>query len=135
MGIEWTEDLAVGIEEIDSQHQELFRKINELLDACNQGKGKEVVGKIIDFLGSYVVEHFRCEEENMRKYGYPEMGSHQVHHTQFIQSFGELKAKFETDGPGAHIVILTNRVVVAWLNSHIRNVDRQLGAFLKTKRS
>lgn len=133
MAIEWTNDLEVGIEEIDNQHKELFRKINELLDACNQAKGREVVGKIIDFLGSYVVEHFQCEEKYMMKYNYPELKSHQTHHAQFIQNFGELKAKFETDGPGAHIVILTNRVVVGWLNSHIRNVDRQMGAFLKTK--
>ncbi|MCL6588713.1 MAG: bacteriohemerythrin [Firmicutes bacterium] len=135
MAIEWTSDLEVGIEEIDNQHQELFRKINELLDACNQAKGREVVGKIIDFLGGYVVEHFQCEERYMGKYNYPEFKSHQAHHVQFIQSFGELKAKFETDGPGAHIVILANRVVVGWLNSHIRNVDRQMGAFLKTKLS
>ena len=135
MGIEWTNDLSVGIEEIDDQHKELFHKINDLLDACNQGKGKETVGKLIDFLGGYVVEHFQCEEANMKKYNYPEMGSHQIHHVQFIQSFGELKARFEAEGPGAHIVILTNRVVVGWLNSHIRNVDRQLGAYLKTKKS
>jgi hemerythrin len=46
MAIEWTDDLAVGIVEIDNQHKELFHQINQLLEACNQGKGKETVGKI-----------------------------------------------------------------------------------------
>jgi hemerythrin len=133
MPIEWTDDLAVGIVEIDNQHQELFNQINQLLEACNQGKGKETVGKIIDFLGEYVVKHFSCEEENMKRFNYPEFTSHKAQHTEFIKSFGELRAKFEADGPGAHIVIMTNRVVVGWLNSHIRNVDKLLGAYLKSK--
>ncbi len=134
MTIEWTEDLSVGIKEIDDQHKELFNQINQLLDACNQNKGKETVGKIIDFLGKYVIEHFSCEEEQMKKFNYPDYASHKAHHSEFIKSFTDLKARFDTDGPGAHIVILTNRVVVGWLNSHIRNIDKLLGTYLKTKR-
>jgi hemerythrin len=133
MAIEWTDDLAVGITEIDNQHKELFQQINQLLEACNQRKGKEAVGQIIDFLGAYVVTHFNCEEENMKKFNYPDYPKHKVLHTEFIKSFGELKAKFEADGPGTDIVIMTNRVVVGWLNSHIRNVDKLLGAYLKSK--
>ncbi len=132
MGIEWTNDLSVGNVEIDNQHRELFNKINQLLDACNQNRGKETVGEIIHFLGEYVVTHFSTEENYMIKHNYPDYVSHKEHHTEFINTFSELKNKFETDGPGAHIVILTNRVVVAWLNSHIRNVDKLLGAFLNS---
>ncbi len=133
MAIEWTEDLAVGIDKIDNQHRELFHQINQLLEACNQNKGREAVGKIIAFLGEYVVTHFGSEEELMQKYHYPEYKVHKTHHTQFINSFTELKAKFDSDGPGPHIVIMTNRVVVGWLNSHIRNVDKLLGDFLKSQ--
>lgn len=133
MAIEWTDDLAVGVTEIDDQHKELFKKVNQLLDACSEGKGKETVGEIIKFLGEYVIHHFSCEEANMKKYNYPEFASHKAHHAQFITSFGELKDKFEADGPMPHIVIMTNRVVVGWLISHIRNVDRVMGDYLKTK--
>ena len=133
MAIEWTEDLAVGVGKIDAQHRELFNQINRLLEACNQNKGREAVGKIIDFLGEYVVNHFGSEEELMEKYNYPDYKVHKADHTQFISSFTELKARFDSDGPGPHIVIMTNRVVVGWLNSHIRNVDKLLGEFLKTK--
>jgi len=38
MAIEWTNDLATGVSEIDYQHKELFRRINSLLDACREGK-------------------------------------------------------------------------------------------------
>lgn len=133
MAIEWTEDLAVGMPEIDAQHQELFRKIDQLLGACIQCRGKEVVGETIQFLGDYVIEHFGNEERYMKQFNYPESADHIKQHRQFIESFEELKKKFESDGPGTHIVIMTNRAVVGWLNSHIRKVDKLLGEFLKTK--
>ena len=133
MAIEWTEDLAVGAKEIDDQHKELFAMINQMLDACNQGKGKQVLNKILGFLENYVVNHFGTEERLMRQYDYPDYASHKNHHEQFIQSFMGLKKEMEATGPGTHIVIMTNRTVVAWLNSHIRNVDKRLGAFLKDK--
>ena len=133
MAIEWTDDLSVGVSIIDDQHRELFGQVNQLLEACNQSKGHEAVGKIIDFLGQYVVNHFGTEEEFMQKYNYPDYSVHKAHHTAFIKSFTELKAKFESEGPGPHIVIMTNRVVVGWLNGHIRNVGKLLGNYLKAK--
>lgn len=133
MAIEWTEDLAMGVTEIDDQHKELFRRINDLLDACNQRKAKDEVGRTIEFLGSYVIEHFSNEERYMFMYDYPDSTGHKEQHRQFIDSLNELKGKFEADGPGVHIVVMTNRTVVGWLNSHIRNMDKLLGAFLRTK--
>ncbi|HBE81003.1 MAG TPA: hemerythrin [Firmicutes bacterium] len=133
MAIEWTEDLTVGVSKIDDQHKELYRRINQLLEACSQSKGREVIGETINFLGEYVVDHFGQEEAYMQKYNYPEYPKHKGYHTEFIKSFQDLKARFETDGPGTHIIIMTNRVVVNWLNNHIRNVDNLLGVFLKDK--
>lgn len=133
MAIEWTEDLAVGSEQIDKQHKELFKMINQMLEACTQGKGKEVLNEMIGFLEEYVVTHFGTEENLMRLYNYPDYNTHKSHHEQFINSFGELKKELTVTGPGTHIVVMTNRIVVNWLNSHIRNVDKLLGAFLKNQ--
>ncbi len=133
MSIQWTEDLAVGIEKIDQQHKTLFAKINDLLDACNAGKGRTVVGEMIDFLGNYVVEHFGDEEKYMIKYDYPGYKAHKTCHEEFIKSFSQLKDRLETDGVNIYIVILTNRIVIDWLNKHISRVDKELGRYLKDK--
>ena len=58
VAIEWTADLATGVDEIDNQHKELFQRINNLLEACNHGKGKEEVKKVISFLEDYVITTF-----------------------------------------------------------------------------
>jgi hemerythrin len=133
MMIEWTPDLAVGSPEIDRQHQELYRRINQLLEACSQGKGKEVVGQTLRFLSDYVVTHFGNEESYMIKHGYPEYTRHKALHTQFIKSLQELQEDFRREGAGITLVIKTNQIVVEWLNNHIRRVDTKLGGFLAGK--
>ena len=55
MAIEWSDTYATGIEQIDNQHKELFKAVDRLLSACNGGKGKEEVGKLMDFLKDYVI--------------------------------------------------------------------------------
>ncbi len=133
MAIEWTEDLATGVDEIDNQHKGLFKRINNLLDACNHGKGKEEVKKVICFLEDYVITHFSEEEKHMAKYDYPEGLNHKKQHLEFMENFFTLRTQFEAEGPGVHIVVMTNHLVVDWLKNHIRKTDRALGSFLKTK--
>lgn len=133
MAILWTPDLATKVDEIDSQHRELFKRINDLLDACNQGRGKEEVQKVIRFLEEYVVTHFCEEEKYMEKYNYPGYKDHKAQHKEFAENFSQLKKQFDSEGPGVHIVISTNHIVVDWLRTHIRKVDKALGAFLQEK--
>ena len=134
MAILWTEDLSVGVKEIDNQHIELFKRVSNLLEACNQGKGKENVREVIAFLEKYVISHFGTEERYMKNYQYPDYISHKKQHDVFVNSFADLKNQFEKEGAGLHIVILTNRLVVDWLTDHIKKVDKLLGAFLKSQK-
>lgn len=134
MSVEWADYLATGVLEIDDQHKGLFKIINELLDACNQGKGKEEVGTVVRFLDEYVIKHFETEENAMKKYGYPDYSMHKAQHTQFIKNFSDLKREIELKGIGVNIVVKTNKMVVDWLVNHIRKTDIQLGAFLKKQK-
>lgn len=133
MAIVWTHDLATQVEEIDNQHKELFRRISALLDGCREGRGKEEVRNVIGFLEEYVVAHFGEEEQYMERYQYPERQDHKARHREFIENFAELKKQFDAEGPGVHIVISTNQIVVEWLRTHIRRVDKALGTFLQAK--
>jgi hemerythrin len=76
----WTQDLAVGVDQIDRQHQELFARTNGLLSAMAQGKGREEVGKTVSFLESYVGTHFRDEEKLMASHSVPNPEVHKGLH-------------------------------------------------------
>ncbi|OIO56681.1 MAG: hemerythrin [Alphaproteobacteria bacterium CG_4_10_14_0_2_um_filter_63_37] len=131
--IEWTPSLAVGIDSIDKQHQELFRRIGDLLDACNEGHGQEAISEVLRFLENYVADHFGNEEKLMEKYQYPDTMFHKGQHVAFIDKFTELKTKLEANGPSVPLVVGINIHVVKWLNDHILRVDRLLGRFLQEK--
>jgi hemerythrin len=133
MAIQWTEDLSTGASDIDTQHKELFSRINRLLEACNQGQGRTEVGKTLSFLEEYVLIHFSTEEKIMLDHRYPEYAGHKAQHGHFMSTLDTLKQQFAKEGPSISIVLLTNRTVVDWLRSHIRKLDRDLGAFLKNR--
>lgn len=133
MAIRWTSALSVGVAAIDDQHKELFERVNQLIEACNQGKGKEVVGQVLDFLADYVKVHFRDEEALMQKYDYPEFENHKAVHQRFIEDFGQLKEKLDREGPGLSLVLQTNRLVVNWLTAHIHRMDKAVGNHIKGK--
>ena len=99
MAIEWTEDLATSVVEIDNQHKEIFKKMDDLYSACRKGKGKAEIEKIIEFLKDYVTVHFETEEIYMQEYDYPAYTSHRVEHTGFIKTVVDLKRQLLTEGP------------------------------------
>jgi hemerythrin len=131
MGLQWDRALAVGVKPIDEQHQELFRRVDALLQAVMKGQGKPEVEKLFKFLGSYVVEHFGAEEALMAKYRYPGLASHKVLHADFVKRFGELKAAFEKDPTSGDVSIGLNRFVGSWLRDHIGTIDTAVGKHLK----
>jgi hemerythrin len=131
MAIRWTPNLAIGVDKIDEQHKVLFERINDLIEACNQGKGKETVAELITFLKDYVVFHFRDEQQTMLNYKYPQYTEHKKLHDRFIESLDELNEELDKQGPGLTLVLKTNRLVVDWLINHISKVDTQLAAHIR----
>lgn len=133
MALKWTDDLSVGVHEIDTQHKELFRRTNDLLAAMSQGKGREEVTTVLEFLGDYVVTHFGTEERYMSRYGYPDRRNHASLHSSFIAEFNSLEAKIAAGGPSSSLAIDLQKRLSSWLTNHIGSVDKVLGAYLNTK--
>lgn len=131
--LQWREDLAVGVSLIDEQHQELFARINSLLEACNQGKGREEVANVIAFLGEYIDLHFADEEALQREVAYPEYANHKAMHESFVADYQRLQQQLLTDGPTVRFVLQVNRKVVDWLVQHISKVDKALAAYVHSR--
>lgn len=134
MAIVWNDNLASGSTEIDTQHKELFSRINSLLNAFDKGAaGKEEISKTVQYLTEYVVFHFGNEERHMEKYGYSSMTQHKAQHEQFVKSFMKLKDRLIMEGINPPLAQDTKDLCVDWLLNHIKYSDRALGMFLKLK--
>lgn len=133
MARQWTQDLAVGVQDIDTQHKALFEKINGLLAAMSQGEGMQEIGPMLDFLARYVKAHFATEEQYMTQHGYPHEGAHRQQHQQFIRDFGTWVAQFQAKGASTKLVLDVHRKLSDWLVNHITGTDIQLGTFLQAR--
>lgn len=130
MALQWTEDLAVGIGRIDAQHQEIFNKYNEFLNACKSGQGRTSLLDLLDFLADYVNEHFAHEEQLMAEYDYPDRERHVGMHRELSGVVCALRSRFVAEGPSLSIITELNRAIFEWLVAHIRKTDVELGSYL-----
>lgn len=126
----WTDALLTGYTPIDDQHKELFRRVNALLEAMGQGKGKGQVGEVLGFLSDYVVTHFGTEEEFMTARKYPGLLSHRLEHTAYTDKLKRLRDRFQKEGPSSLMAIESQQLLTGWWASHIGRTDKALGAFL-----
>lgn len=132
MSIKWRPELEIGIEEIDRQHKALINAINDFLQACAEGKGKEEVGRTMDFLSDYVVTHFNYEQDYQKKYDYPKYEQHLRMHQAFLKEVEDLKKKFEEEGASLHFTIQFSKKVVNWIITHIGGADAEFAAYVKS---
>ncbi len=132
MSIDWTDDLAIGIPEIDLQHQELFRRFNNLLAAFGSGTEREEVIPLLDFLSEYVVRHFAEEEQLQEEYGYPGLEGHRLLHETFVANLNALRAQVAVEGVSLSLVLRTNSALIDWLINHIGFEDRKIGLHIRS---
>lgn len=134
MSLQWSENLASGSSDIDTQHKELFLCVNSLLLAVDRGAtAREEVSKIVQYLTDYVVFHFGNEEKYMAKYNYSSATAHKAQHEQFVKTFMKLRDRLMMEGINAPLAQEIKDLCVDWLINHIKYSDRALGMYLKLK--
>ncbi|BDG03900.1 bacteriohemerythrin [Anaeromyxobacter oryzae] len=127
--IAWTPALAVGIEEIDAQHQELFRRADRFV-ASLDASSRQDVGIVLSYLRLYCVTHFGAEEAWMREAGYPDYEAHKAEHDGFVEELLEMSAEHERrKGPGLQ-PMRVGGFIRSWLENHVSGTDRKLARFL-----
>ncbi|HHY75901.1 MAG TPA: hemerythrin family protein [Firmicutes bacterium] len=132
--LKWSDQLSIGVEEIDNQHKELINRCADLLSAMAKGKGKDEVAGTLNFLTEYAVFHFNAEEKIMKDNAYPGFAHHKQQHEYFTGKVAELKDRLNREGPTSSLAIQAQRLLSDWLVNHISVIDSALGAFLLEKK-
>jgi hemerythrin len=132
--LEFDPVLLTGVDEIDTQHRELFDRVAALLEASQHRRSREEVIRLLEFLGRYVIDHFADEERTMLQAGYPKLEGHRAEHRQFVKELEILRHELKSEGPSALFVIRVGNRVTEWLREHIYRTDRMLGEWLRTQR-
>ena len=128
---EWGDDLVIDNGPIDKDHRQLVDLVNELHTATTNGRGQEIIAKILDELIRYTVEHLQREEHLMASINFPNLVQHKMGHNLFMDEIRDLKKKYEAGS--ITVASQLSMVLRDWLSLHIRRNDKEILTFLKKK--
>jgi hemerythrin len=133
MEYKFDKSLETGHEKIDEQHKQLFDTLNSIIEASQQGCGKDEIYKTLDFLNQYTIMHFMTEENLQKHYEYPDYLQHKKYHDDFKATVKELTNTLIEKGPVKELIDTAVKTVGDWLVTHIKGNDIKLAAYIKSK--
>ena len=133
MAYQWDASLETGHAKIDNQHMQLIKALNEIIEASQQGKGKDEIFKTLDFLTGYTIMHFTTEEKLQTTYDYPDYHIHKRYHDEFKGTVGDLTQRLINEGPTEELIGTVTTTIGNWLLNHIKGDDFRMAAYVKSK--
>lgn len=115
---EWASDMEIDQGPIDQDHRKLVDLVNTLHTVTSEGRGQQIVDRVLGELISYTADHLRREEKLMESLKFPNLAS--IH---------DLKKKY--DAGSITVAAQLSTVLRDWLSLHIRRSDKELLALLK----
>jgi hemerythrin len=126
---EWADDLVIDKGPIDADHMKLVALVNELHTATSEGRGMEIVDKILEQLIAYTADHLQREEAHMASVNFPNLERHKLGHEKFIADLRGLQKLYE--GGSITVASQLSTVLRDWLSLHIRRSDREILDFIR----
>lgn len=127
----WADDMIIDRGPIDEEHRKLVDLLNTLHDATSVGRGREVVGRLLNELIRDTAEHLRHEEDAMAAAGFPNLERHKIGHQAFVDELHKLQQRYQQGSIAVAAQLST--VLRDWLSLHIRRNDKELHEFLRQR--
>jgi hemerythrin len=121
--IPWTDQLSVGVPEIDRQHQKLLELFNALDEALSRGAAAKMVRPLLAELASYTHYHFSTEQNMMRLHRCTGIDEHVAKHDEFTAKIRHLEHVLQADGSES-AALETSRFLREWIVKHVIVADR-----------
>ena len=122
--IQWDPNYSVGNTLLDRQHQKLMHLSNALEDcvAADPQVAQFRFHDILHELMRYAREHFRTEEDLLRRCGYPDLEGQKQEHAAFEQQIADWAF---TATMGSLDLLEVQRFIAQWWKTHILVCDMQ----------
>ncbi len=126
--IEWKDEYSVGSADVDHEHKELIRHLNELHDSLHDFG----TDRVVDTLGeiySQISAHFALEEKLMREREYREYSDHKEDHERLLDEIADIMDDV-SQGEEYDPELLSRRLK-DWFGGHFSSFDARLHGFLR----
>ena len=126
----WTDDLSVGVDIIDEDHQAFFRLADLLREITGTPDENQdmLVETAINILEEYVTGHFLREETAMAAAGYQFLAEHVAAHEAFAARASQIAQAYR--GGDKEVAATVADLVNRWIVGHIRTMDMQYRGIL-----
>ncbi|MBF0306686.1 MAG: hemerythrin family protein [Alphaproteobacteria bacterium] len=127
----WTDDLTLGIDDIDREHRGLMEVVNEILVACDSGLDSAMLGALFAQLRKSSLAHFAREERMLADTLYPRLTQHRQEHAELIEQLDRIAAQAVREAEQGGVADATVIFLRHWLTSHIVGPDRGYSGYVK----
>ena len=127
----WKPEMSVGVEAIDAQHQEIFRRAAAADEALQGDVPAEEVSRLVEFLVAYCETHFGYEQRLMAKVRYPAAQQHLPQHAWFVREVRRAQRDLASGAADEEVAMRLNELLLSWLVNHIATFDRALAEWLR----
>ena len=123
--MQWKAEFAIGIPEIDQQHQTLIEFVTEFEDAVAGRVHWNAVHPLVVRAREFVRFHFAVEESLMQIVDYPLLAAHRAEHLYVLRQFSALEMRVLRQEFRAELLPL----ISAWLVDHMTDSDKAFGDY------
>lgn len=120
--VKWERELSVGVSSLDEQHEKMLFLLNTLHEGLMSGKGKMVLGGVLNQLVGATASHIRYEEGLLTRAGYRDEAAHRNGHAELMRQYSGISRQYETIGPSA-LSLPVMSFLRNSLMTHIRGAD------------
>lgn len=121
--IEWRDEYALGIEEVDHEHRELIDLINALYELVHADHASGEVEAFLAEVHARIAAHFALEEARMRRHGYAEYASHKADHERLLDDLLDI---MDAAAAGTFAADALGTRLDDWFSVHFRTHDARL---------
>lgn len=133
----WKDKYELGVLLLDQQHRELFGRVEAFMQALRSDASWDAkvrqVNQTLEFMKSYVVEHFRDEEAYQTRIGYPGYEAHRKLHAGMVQYVVDMAAEYERRGFDEQLMQQFGGRLLAWLINHVASEDQHIADYAREK--
>ncbi len=125
---DWDKTIEIGIDEIDTQHKELFRvgrDIEQLILTNAAGFTEERILDLLCELRNYTTYHFYTEEQIMRRQNAPELEAHRAQHEGFVKYINGINCIQLVAEPVEEFMKIKD-YIQTWFFNHILVEDKKI---------
>ncbi len=119
----WKEEYSVGVKEIDDQHKQLFKIINDLIRVINATPSEKAVSDIVNKLIAYKAVHFGTEEKYFHQFNFEGTAEHEAAHAMFNKRVSVIQTEHKEDVIAFAFALVD--FLEDWLIGHLLGLDQK----------